>query len=144
MSDLNKSIAAVQTCIQEANVWQDTRDLALRAIPELQARIDRLNKIDEERSAEHAKLKAEHKQYVEWAEPQITLPINDHTLNRLNAVTAERDALEAKLKEARARIDALMFEYCPQELTPDQAVDWAEYQTIAESQPQPDAKQGEG
>ncbi len=40
---------------------------------------------------------------------------------RWAAVVSERDAL-------RARIDALMLEYCPDEMTADQTAEWARHQ----------------
>ena len=42
---------------------------------------------------------------------------------------AERaEAAERELAEARAKIDALMLEYCPDEMTPGQVDEWARHQ----------------
>lgn len=38
------------------------------------------------------------------------------------------EAAERKLAEARAKIDALMLEYCPDEMTPGQVDEWARHQ----------------
>lgn len=41
---------------------------------------------------------------------------------------AEVDALRAEVEAKQARIDALMFEYCPDEMTPEQIEEWARHQ----------------
>ena len=38
------------------------------------------------------------------------------------------EAAEAKLKQAQAKIDALMLEYCPDEMTPEQMAEWERHQ----------------
>lgn len=42
-------------------------------------------------------------------------------LRTIPALEAERDALQAKL-------DRLMLEYCPEEMTPEQLANWAKHQ----------------
>lgn len=64
---------------------------------------------------------------------------NRHLLDRASAAmgrhfgplfTAAADALEAK----QAKIDALMLEYCPSEMTQEQRDEWAEHQRASESE----------
>ena len=40
-------------------------------------------------------------------------------------------ALQAKVERLEARIDALMLEYCPDEMTAEQKANWAEHQVPA-------------
>ena len=61
---------------------------------------------------------------------------------QLKAMTEERDCwianaknlqvgyneLDAKHRAAQAKIDALMLEYCPEEMTPEQTQNWAAHQ----------------
>jgi hypothetical protein len=41
------------------------------------------------------------------------------------------EALEQALRQAQARIDALMLEFCPNEMTPEQISAWADCQKVA-------------
>jgi predicted RNase H-like nuclease (RuvC/YqgF family) len=43
----------------------------------------------------------------------------------------EKNELEKKLQEAQAKIDSLMLEYCPDEMTPEQIENWKRHQTGA-------------
>ena len=40
----------------------------------------------------------------------------------------DNDALRRKLAAAQAKIDALMLEYCPNEMTPEQIKEWGKHQ----------------
>jgi len=42
----------------------------------------------------------------------------------------ELDSLHKKLSAAQAKIDELMLEYCPDEMTKEQLVEWAKHQQI--------------
>ena len=44
------------------------------------------------------------------------------------AFCVERDQLRAEVARLQARIDALMLEYCPGEMTPEQTAEWARHQ----------------
>lgn len=51
-----------------------------------------------------------------------------------DAIFALADRVEAVERDAaskQARIDALMLEYCPDEMTPDQREEWARHQKPA-------------
>lgn len=56
--------------------------------------------------------------------------IREHGRTLLEAMRdAERvAALEREVAAKQARIDALMFEYCPDEMTPEQVAEWARHQ----------------
>lgn len=56
--------------------------------------------------------------------------MSENASNRLRAERAEvRVAeLERAVARVRARIDALMLEYCPDEMTPEQVAEWARHQ----------------
>jgi hypothetical protein len=56
----------------------------------------------------------------------ITIP--RERLEALEAAKAERDALQA-------RIDALMLEYCPEEMTEEQLKTWKENQRVLKNEP---------
>ncbi len=45
-----------------------------------------------------------------------------------NKRVTSTEAAERELAEARAKIDALMLEYCPDEMTPGQVDEWARHQ----------------
>jgi hypothetical protein len=45
--------------------------------------------------------------------------------------------IEARIAELEARIDALMLEHCPGEMTPEQVAEWAKHQVPAEEAAQP-------
>ena len=45
----------------------------------------------------------------------------------------ETDALKADVAAKQAKIDALMLEYCPQEMTPDQITEWKKHQCQVDS-----------
>ena len=47
-----------------------------------------------------------------------------------------RDALSAELLAAQAKIDSLMFEYCPDEMTPEQISEWGKWQRPIDSDKQ--------
>lgn len=49
----------------------------------------------------------------------------DEGIRRLQARVAE---LEREVAAKQARIDALMIEYCPDEMTPEQVAEWARHQ----------------
>jgi len=40
--------------------------------------------------------------------------------------------LEAELDAKQAKIDALMLEYCPDEMTPEQLAEWGRHQKVAD------------
>ncbi len=65
------------------------------------------------------------------AESADPLASKDHDLARQ---AAEETAAEVRAEVARlqARIDALMLEYCPGEMTPDQTAEWARHQVRAD------------
>ena len=44
------------------------------------------------------------------------------------AAETERDALRRRVEEQQAKIDALMLEYCPDEMTPAQLEEWGRHQ----------------
>ena len=46
----------------------------------------------------------------------------------LKEAYAAKETAERELAEARAKIDALMLEYCPDEMTPGQVDEWARHQ----------------
>lgn len=48
--------------------------------------------------------------------------------------TQEILSLHAKLDGTKARIDALMLEYCPEDMTPEQLAEWGKHQRVAEEQ----------
>jgi hypothetical protein len=43
-------------------------------------------------------------------------------------VVEERDEARAHIRELEAKVDALMLEYCPDEMTPEQRQRWAAHQ----------------
>ena len=53
-----------------------------------------------------------------------------------DAAADEIDALEAEIATLQCKIDELMLEYCPDEMTEEQKVEWARHQ-----QPVSDEKQ---
>ena len=73
------------------------------------------------------------------ADPALTLDVARELLRdaaagiRSLAASAKRAEaraveLEAEVAAKQARIDALMLEYCPDEMTPEQAAEWARHQ----------------
>lgn len=48
------------------------------------------------------------------------------------ALLAENEHYKQQLRAAQARIDALMLEYCPDEMTPEQRENWAANQRAAQ------------
>lgn len=58
---------------------------------------------------------------------------NENASNRLRAERAEARVaeLEREVAAKQARIDALMLEYCPDEMTPEQVAEWARHQRPA-------------
>jgi hypothetical protein len=54
-----------------------------------------------------------------------------------NEYAEEVRALRARIAELEARIDALMLEHCPDEMTPEQVAEWAKHQVPAEEAAQP-------
>lgn len=50
------------------------------------------------------------------------------TGERCMALLAHVERLEAKLAAAQAKIDELMLEYCPEEMTPEQIAEWGRNQ----------------
>lgn len=47
---------------------------------------------------------------------------------RIVAMQAQHAETTVKLAAAEARVDALMLEFCPEEMTPDQRANWAAHQ----------------
>lgn len=48
----------------------------------------------------------------------------------------ESDELREQLAAAQAKIDSLMFEYCPDEMTPEQIAEWGKWQRPIDSDKQ--------
>lgn len=76
-----------------------------------------------------AKRGPEHRSFTEWAADLLELArALERELDRAGAevlrLHGEKDALQAK-------IDALMLEYCPDEMTPEQLEGWARHQAPA-------------
>ena len=54
--------------------------------------------------------------------------ITEWCKDRVREARTERDELSTKLAAAQARIDELMLEFCPDEMTPEQLANWAAHQ----------------
>lgn len=55
----------------------------------------------------------------------------DGKRHEANAAWVAAEAAERDASAKQARIDALMLEYCPDEMTPEQVADWAQHQAVA-------------
>lgn len=69
----------------------------------------------------------EHSTFVEWAAALLELA---RTLEReLDRAGAEVLRLHTENQARQAKIDALMLEYCPDEMTPEQLEEWGRHQS---------------
>lgn len=64
---------------------------------------------------------------AEYLEPFVT----PGTVEDVLALADRVEAVERDAASKQARIDALMLEYCPEEMTPDQREEWARHQKPA-------------
>lgn len=55
----------------------------------------------------------------------------DGKRHEANAAWVAAEAAERDASAKQARIDALMLEYCPDEMTPEQVAEWAQHQAVA-------------
>ena len=64
------------------------------------------------------------------------LDINTIEVNRgnINELLAELDKARKSDSAKQAKIDALMFEYCPEDMTTEQIDEWAEHQRPVSAQ----------
>lgn len=75
----------------------------------------------------------------EWISPaHLRMEICDAAMLYIQAPEQAREALEKKCDALQAKIDALMLEYCPDEMTPEQIEEWGKHQRpVDESLPAP-------
>jgi hypothetical protein len=49
----------------------------------------------------------------------------------MSKYATQADYWKAKAESLQAKVDALMLEYCPEEMTPEQKANWAAHQVAA-------------
>ena len=49
-------------------------------------------------------------------------------MSQADVFRKQRDFAERKIEELQAKIDSLMLEYCPQEMTEEQVANWGKHQ----------------
>lgn len=78
--------------------------------------------------AEYLEVEKTSEAWEKWRDANIDALLD--AAERTEAAEPMRRALaaERELAEARAKIDALMLEYCPDEMTPGQVDEWARHQ----------------
>lgn len=81
---------------------------------------------------------AEHDKRLADAERALEVQnIFDNTSVKIAHDNLDRiTALEQQLAAAKAKIDSLILEYCPEEMTPDQIAEWEKHQVAAPQQEQ--------